>query len=94
MHSHLAKMLGQYIYDARTKKGILQRDLAEQIGMSAQFLGRIEKGEVMIPEPALKKAIGYLSLSENKIVSIYRAAAGISAQDLFKDKNKRKRKRA
>ncbi|MCJ8275210.1 MAG: helix-turn-helix transcriptional regulator [Bdellovibrionales bacterium] len=53
MHSHLAKMLGQYILEKRNKLGILQKELAEETGISAQFLGRIERGDVMVPEPVL-----------------------------------------
>ena len=93
MHSHLAKMIGQCILEKRKKMNMTQKALAEVLEMSAQFLGRIEKGEVMIPDPALKKAIQCLDLSKTKIVNIYRAAAGISAQDLFST-SKSKKKRA
>lgn len=72
MHSHLAKMLGQYILDERTEQNILQWQLAEKLEMSAQFLGRIEKGEVMMPEDALAKCIKLLSLDREKILTIYR----------------------
>ena len=95
LHSHLAKMLGQYILEKRNKLGILQKELAEETGISAQFLGRIERGDVMVPEPVLLKCISYLSLNEKKMVQIYRAAAGLSAQSLFTQAKKtRKSKRA
>lgn len=93
MHSHLAKMLGQYIFEQRQKLGFLQKDLAGQLDMSAQFLGRIEKGEVMIPDPALKKVIGILSLSENKLTTIYRSAGQLSVQSLFSELSAKKTKK-
>ena len=91
MHSHLAKMLGQYILETRTKKRISQKSLASEFEISAQFLGRIEKGDVMIPEKVLIVAINELQLSESKLVNIYRAAAGTSIQALFKSRKKKKR---
>lgn len=94
MHSHLAKMIGQYILDQRTKKGILQKELAEEVEISAQFLGRIERGEVMIPEPVLIACINFLSLSEKKMVQIYRAAGGMSVQTLFLQSKKSRSKKS
>ena len=94
MHSHLAKMIGQYVLEQRNKLGILQKELAEEAGISAQFLGRIERGEVMIPEPVLLKCISYLSLSEKKMTQIYRAAAGLSVQGLFSRTKKSKKRNA
>ena len=92
MHSHLAKMIGQCILDKRKKLGVTQKSLAKDLEISAQFLGRIEKGEVMIPDPALRKVIQILDLSQTKIVNIYRAAAGISAQSLFEKPSKKARR--
>ena len=89
MHSHLAKMLGQCLVESREKKKILQWELAEVMEISAQFLGRIERGEVMIPEPALVKAISFLKISERKITTIYRAASAKKASDLFLSSKKR-----
>jgi len=86
MHSHLAKMIGVYLLEERTKKRILQKDVAEQLGLSAQFLGRIEKGEVMAPEASLVQLIQILGLSETKMVQIYRTSAGLEAKDLFSAK--------
>lgn len=94
MHSHLAKMIGQYVLEQRLKLNILQKDLAEETGVSAQFLGRIERGEVMIPEPVLVNCIKTLSLSEKKMTQIYRMAAGMSVQNLFSKTKKQKKKKA
>lgn len=87
-------MIGLYILEQRNKLGILQKELAEETGISAQFLGRIERGEVMIPEPVLIKCISHLSLSERKMSQIYRAAAGLSVQSLFLKTKKNKKKKA
>lgn len=83
MHSHLAKMLGLLLKETRHKKGITQKKLAQKIGVSAQFLGRVEHGEVMIPLSALKRSIKFLSLSEKKLIMIYRTAGTETARDLF-----------
>lgn len=82
MHSHLAKMIGNYVYDSRVKKKILQYELAKKLKMTGQFLGRIEKGDVMIPETALVKTINILSLKEDALLKIYKTAAELHARDL------------
>lgn len=94
MHSHLAKMIGQYIVERRQKLGLLQKDLSESLGISAQFLGRIEKGEVMIPEAVLVQSIKVLELKEDKLLKIYRVAANLEVSDIFSVVLKKKRKRA
>lgn len=83
MHSHLAKMLGTYIYERRHELGIRQFELADKLDMSSQFLGRLEKGEAMIPEPALIKCIRILKLEEDKLNLIYRLASDQQVKDLF-----------
>ena len=88
MHSHLAKMIGTYILETRTKKKILQKDFSSKVGVSAQFIGRIERGEVMIPEPLLFKVITFLGLSEKKLTQIFRLAGEQQVQELlFRAKN-------
>ena len=76
-------MLGTYIAERRVEKGINQKVLAEKIKISSQFLGRIERGEVMIPMKILKRCIHALNLSEKKLVTIYRVAGTESARELF-----------
>ena len=90
MHSHLAKMIGQYLVETRTKKGLSQKELADSIDVSAQFLGRIERGDVMIPEQILINAISFLKLSEKKLTKIYRISSEITASEIFKSSRKRK----
>lgn len=91
MHSHLAAMVGRYIFEERQKVAMLQKDLAKELGVSAQFLGRIEKGEVMIPEDALKTAIKTLDLQASKLTKIYRCAAGLQVEDIINSIKVRKR---
>ena len=83
-------MLGTYIKETRIKKNINQKVLAKKIKISAQFLGRIERGEVMIPMKALKRCVHTLHLSEKRLVTIYRAAGTESARKLFNKIKKKK----
>jgi transcriptional regulator with XRE-family HTH domain len=83
IHSHLAKMIGTYILETRQEKEILQRDLAKKLKMSGQFLGRIERGEVMIPNHALIKSIQLLGLQEDRLNKIYRIAGELQVKTLF-----------
>ncbi len=56
----LAKLLGEYILEKRKELGMSQKDLRKSLGFSAQFLGRIEKGKVMIPEKCIVRLINLL----------------------------------
>lgn len=91
-HSHLAKMLGEYLLEQRRKRGITQRDFAKTLGFSAQFLGQIEAGQVMIPQKALARAIRHLHLDYHRMKKIYREAAHMDVDDLFKVRSKKKRR--
>ncbi len=85
-------MIGQYILERREKMGVLQKDLAQKLNVSAQFLGRAEKGFISLPESTLKKCIILLDMSEAKLVKIHRIAGEHTAIDLFKrPKNSKKR---
>ena len=44
-NEEIRKELGQRIKDMRRKKGIRQKDIAARIDMSAETIGRIERGE-------------------------------------------------
>ncbi len=83
MHSFLAKTLGHYISETRHEIPMRQRELAKTLGISAQFLGKIEKGEVMIPADVLSHCISVLKLGRSHIVSIYKAAAEKEAEQIF-----------
>ncbi len=91
MHSHLAKMIGQYLFDERSKKNLLQKEVAEKLGLSAQFLGRIEKGDVMVPQSTLIQLIEILKLSEKKMIQIYQASANLEAKALFTNRGSKNR---
>ena len=97
MHSHLAKMIGNYIYESRQKKHILQYELAKDLDITAQFLGRVEKGDVMIPHNLLLKSIKLLDLKQEKLKRIYRSSGDLTVSDMFSKKKARplrKRKKA
>ena len=89
MHSHLAKMLGQYIADTRQEIPMRQRELAKTLGISAQFLGRVEKGDVMIPDGVLSHCISVLKLSKTQIIAIYKTAGEKKAELIFQSSKER-----
>lgn len=92
-HSLLAEMLGVYIVDQRKSRRITQARLAEMLGCSAQFLGRIEKGEVMMPDHMLETAIGAIGLDYGRMKKIYRLSAENRVDELFsvaQGRNKKK----
>lgn len=92
VHSHLAKLMGQHIVEQRERQGIFQKELAEAIGISAQFLGRIERGDVKMPEEILLNTIEYLSLDQKKLNKIHKDAGSLTVDDLFLKLKKRKKK--
>jgi transcriptional regulator with XRE-family HTH domain len=89
----LAQMLGEYILEKRKELGMTQKDLKKSLGFSAQFLGRIEKGKVMIPEKCLVRLINLLELDFSRIEKIYRTYATERVTALFEDAKKKKVKR-
>ena len=89
-HSPLARMLGIYILDERTKQEISQRSLAKHLGFTPQFMGNIEKGRVMLPYGALVKAIVFLDLDAAQLRKIYRLANDEEFSSLMKDIDKQK----
>lgn len=90
MHSNLAKELGKCIKLHRIKRSLFQKDLAISLGISAQFLGRIEKGMVMIPEHALLEAINVLSISKKSMARVYQDASKQTVIDLYTEINESK----
>ena len=40
------ELLGKRIRELRTRQGLSQEQLAEQVGMSSKYLGEIERGQV------------------------------------------------
>lgn len=56
------------IFEARIKKKILQCELAKQLNMTGQFLGRIEKGEVWLPVDRFKLVSKILGIPVTKLI--------------------------
>lgn len=79
----LKQMLGEYIVERRTQLNINQAELAQKVGFSAQFLGRIEKGNASLPVPALKKMINTLDMDSGKLRKIYTYSATMYVDDLL-----------
>jgi len=82
-HSILAQMLGVYVVEERKKSDINQAQLAKMIGCTPQFLGRFEKGEVMLPERLLVKCICELDLKHDRLKKIYRLNAEHGLEEIF-----------
>ena len=93
MHSHKARLIGAYIIKARGEKGILQQEMADELEISAQFLGKMEKGDVPIPEILYDKAMAFLNASEAEIRDIKIKAAKLETKDDFKRIRALKRKK-
>ncbi len=73
-HSLFSQLAGEYILETRVRRDIMQKTLAKELGISAQFLGRIEKGEVPIPNDILAKTIALLDLAPARLKRIFRKA--------------------
>ncbi|MEQ1876481.1 MAG: helix-turn-helix transcriptional regulator [Bdellovibrionia bacterium] len=89
----LAQMLGEYVLERRKELGMTQKELKKNLGFSAQFLGRIEKGKVMIPEKCLVKLINLLDLDFARIEKIYKTYAAEHVAAIFEDARRKKAKR-
>jgi transcriptional regulator with XRE-family HTH domain len=82
-HSHLAQFLGIYIFETREEMNMSQIELADKLSFSSQFLGRIEKGAVMMPEESLVQTIEILSFDPKKLVKLFVRAAELDAKRLL-----------
>lgn len=83
MHSSISLVIGSHIKEMRTRKGIKQKDLSSQLKVSAQFLGKVEKGLVPIPSELLVKSIAILDLKQPLIKNAYLDYAREEASNLF-----------
>ena len=93
MHSHLAFLIGECLNEHRHKLDITQKQMAKDLGISAQFLGRIEKGDVMAPRTVLIDALLMLNVSNSKITKIYKESAQKTADELIKKMGRRTKKK-
>ena len=91
----IAKYLGPYIKERRqlpkSYLGMSQIELANKLGISAQFLGRVEKGEVPIPHDLQVRMIIELKIPQAVIRDIYMDAAIERGKELMKKAESRKR---
>ena len=73
----LAVELGPCISQNRIKsnKYKSKRAFAKYLGTSAQFWGRIEKGEVPVPDRLLAKAVQALNIPQEELMQAYLNAA-------------------
>jgi len=85
-------MIGNYILETRLEQGVNQVQLSRELGITPQFMGRIEKGGVMIPEPSLVKSIKVLGLKKKRILEIYRDASQEQALAILQKAKKRVRR--
>jgi len=82
-NDELARALGQYVRTRRVQLGLTQRQVKEHLGFSAQFLGRIEKGQAMVPEEALITLINVLGLDRAELENIFIGANKRHIAQLF-----------
>lgn len=82
-NDELARALGQYLRTRRIQLGLTQRQVKEHLGFSAQFLGRIEKGQAMVPEEALVALINILGLDRAELENIFVGASRRYINSLF-----------
>jgi transcriptional regulator with XRE-family HTH domain len=65
------KKIGEEIAKARENKGLSQRQLANDVGISNAALSKIESGETEIPNPKiLKKTSKHIDLNYNDMMSM------------------------
>jgi len=64
-------IIGNFIREKRTKKGISQGDLGKRLGYgSAQFISNLERGLAPLPPKIMKDLTKYLDISEREMLSI------------------------
>ncbi len=90
----IRKMLGLYVLEQREALGLSQSELAAGLGFSAQFMGRIEKGEVGVPDPAMIKIVSILEFEPARLRKIYSYAAVCYVEDLFNAAKKIRRNKS
>lgn len=75
------KSFGRLIVSTREAKGLTQASLAEELGVSAQFLGRVEAGKTRMPVARFKRSVKYLGMDLELIKKLaQRSAANETAR--------------
>jgi len=77
--------LGKYIRRRREQTKISQNKLAQNLGVSAQFYGQIEKGRVACPRTTLISMIPILKLRQSPVRRIFLSATEKEIRELFSD---------
>ena len=78
----LRQKLGELILRSRQERCMKQKELAQELGFSAQFLGHVERGAATMPELAFQKAIEVLELDVEAVKSIFIYCAIAKAERL------------
>lgn len=69
--SEALKNFGEYLKTAREAKGLSQAELASRLGYtSPQFVSNVERGIVLLPLEAIRKAIRILDLNREKVIDL------------------------
>lgn len=83
MHSSLSLIIGSHIKEMRLRKGFKQKELSSKLSVSAQFLGKVEKGLVPIPAELLVKTIALLDLKQPIVRNAFLEQAKEESLSLF-----------
>ena len=90
MYPMNSENLGRLVLKERQKKGLKQSELAEKLNISPQFLGRIEKELVPIPEPVLLKIVKELKVDKPGLKLSFKKSYDQFVDNLFLKANKKR----
>ncbi len=71
LDSQIAKDFGVYIATARERRGLLQSDVAGNVGISQPYYSNIEKGLKIVPFPLALKICKALNITIDEFVGSY-----------------------
>ncbi|GAK43410.1 helix-turn-helix transcriptional regulator [Paenibacillus sp. UMB7766-LJ446] len=72
MNQTIAEQIGSIIRKLRTEKGLTQQALADEIGSSFSFVGRVERGESNITLETIIKISSALNIEFFELMSLGR----------------------
>lgn len=70
MNRELATMLGEETSKGRKALGLTQEVVAEQLNISVEYYGRIERGAVIPGAPTLRRLADMLRLNANMLLEL------------------------
>lgn len=73
--------IGARLREARTKRGIQQKDLAAQLGLEQSALSRYERGEMRLPSSLLARIARALKVSSDEILGLKELKRGALVRD-------------